>query len=252
MELFIIIAIIVIISIFVGIYSFRSRELIKLFKKGNVIVFGKKGKGKDLLFQYVINKRKKPYYANLSYGGDYRFIKLKDIECDNSFNNLISENINISTKNEEMENCDIYLSDTGIYLPSQKDTTLHKEHGSMPLFYAIQRHLYNSNFHCNCQDLSRIWKSLREQADSYVKCKGVIKLPFILIVKYTMFDKLSSAENDMRQWKKPLLERKEERAIRKQYENTNGLIKNGFVIIPKLSIKYDTRAFHKKIFGKEA
>ena len=44
-------------------YLFRSKCLImNAFKKGNVIVFGAKGKGKDLIFQYVISERNKERY----------------------------------------------------------------------------------------------------------------------------------------------------------------------------------------------
>ena len=50
----------------------KVREMISNFKKCNVIVFGKKGTGKDLIFQKVINCRKDTYYSNISYGGNYK------------------------------------------------------------------------------------------------------------------------------------------------------------------------------------
>ena len=53
-------------------FLFRSwlfgRFVVSEFKRCNVVVDGKKGTGKDLLFQYVIWKRDEHYYANISYG----------------------------------------------------------------------------------------------------------------------------------------------------------------------------------------
>ena len=60
----IIVLILLLIGCFVGlcwliINHLRVKYMITQFKKCNVIVFGKKGTGKDLIFQKVINSRKK-------------------------------------------------------------------------------------------------------------------------------------------------------------------------------------------------
>ena len=44
--------------VFLTSYKINKKFLLDRFNEGNVIVAGKKGKGKDLLFQYVINNRK--------------------------------------------------------------------------------------------------------------------------------------------------------------------------------------------------
>ena len=87
-------------------------------------------------------------------------------------------------------------------LPSQYDTKLYKSYPSFPIFYALSRHLYNSNIHCNTQNLSRVWKALREQADFYIKCIEV-KKPFILglfgflRIDFICYDKYESANNSL-------------------------------------------------------
>ena len=47
--------------------SISINNMLWHFKHGNVIVGGKKGKGKDLLFNYVIHKRHDYYYSNIDY-----------------------------------------------------------------------------------------------------------------------------------------------------------------------------------------
>lgn len=111
--------------------------------------------------------------------------------------------------------------------------------------------MYNSCIFANCQWLGQLWKALREQADSYIKCKGVIKLPFVLVVSFTYYDKFSSADLDLLPMQKKTFESKESKANREQFEATNGRIENGLIILRKKSIKYDTRAFHEILFGKK-
>ena len=253
MILIVILIVLVILFIFLIINFFRSKKiLLNCFHRGNVIVFGSKGKGKDLLFQWVINKRKESYFSNISYGGDYHHVDIKkDLDLGITFENLINGNFDTVEKNEEFEGKDIYISDGGTIFPSQYDSKLHKLYPSLPLLYATQRHLFNSNFFINTQALSRIWLALREQADSYIKCRGVIKLPFIRIVKFTYFEKYKSASEDISKMKKRLIENKEVKAVREQYEATHGEIEDGIFILFTKNINYDTRAFHEIIFGKK-
>ena len=54
----IIIILIILFLLFLILKSYLNMAyIIKVFKRNNVIVFGKKGTGKDMLFQAVINKR---------------------------------------------------------------------------------------------------------------------------------------------------------------------------------------------------
>lgn len=253
MLLIVLLIVLVILFIFLIINLFRSKKiLLNCFYRGNVIVFGSKGKGKDLLFQWVINKRKESYFSNISYGGDYHHVDIKkDLDLGITYEDLLNGNFDIAEKNEEFEGKDIYISDAGIYFPAQYDSKLHKLYPSLPVLYATQRHLFNSNFFMNTQALNRIWLALREQADSYIKCRGTIKLPFIRIVKFTYFEKYKTASEDISKMKKGLIESKERKALREQYEATHGEIEDGIFILFTKNIKYDTRAFHEIIFGKK-
>ncbi|MCH5171634.1 MAG: hypothetical protein J1F31_02230 [Erysipelotrichales bacterium] len=221
------------------------------FSRCNVIVSGKKGTGKDLLFQKVINLRKKPYLSNISYGGDYKECCANDLElANNDYMSFIKNDINIIDKSSlPYEGRDFYFSDCGIILPSQYDSTLHKLFKSFPISYALSRHLWANNIHCNTQDLGRIWKALREQADFYIIAKGVKKLPFgLLRVDFNVYDKYESAKSCL----SPLSSRlwnKYSKAERDLYIATNGLVESHFVYMRSRSIKYDTRAYHEKIFG---
>ena len=246
------IILIFIVALIIGIKMNKHKKLVmNAFDDGNVIVFGKKGKGKDLLFQYVINHRKKEeYFSNINYGHNYKPITIKDLELNNTYEDFIADDIKIVDKIDDRENKDIYISDAGIYLPSQYDSKLHKLYPSLSIYYALSRHLYNSNIHCNTQALDRLFKSLREQADSFIKCINCVKIFGLFIVSFTYYDKYSSALADLRPMKKGLFGSKEMKARIEQYNATNGEIINGVVCLTKKNIHYNTRAFHEKLFGK--
>ena len=228
----------------------KVKEMINNFKKCNVIVFGKKGTGKDLIFQKVINCRKDTYYSNISYGGVHEDIEVKDLTTNNTYNDFIQNKINLCNKVNEREGKDIYLSDCGIILPSQYDSTLHKVFPSFSSYYALSRHLYNSNVHCNTQALSRVWKALREQADYYINTLGTKKIFGILITKCVSYDRYSSAEKSLTPFKcaRGLNDRTSTEMYR-EFESMNGEIKSFYVFQRIKRIKYDTRAYHEKIFG---
>lgn len=228
-----------------------KRRIVKRFRQNNVIVFGKKGSGKDLIFQAIINARKTQYYGNISYGGEYTPINAKDFSlAPNTYNEFIKGEIKKVDKKYK-ENADWYFSDGGIILPSQYDSTLHKLYPSFPIFYALSRHTYNANVHINTQNIERIWKALREQADYYIKAVKCYKLPFMLVVKIREFERYQSALEDIRPIKKRWFN-KFAKGTQDQYQASKGEINEGYIIIWKRGIKYDTRAYHNKIFGYNA
>ena len=214
------------------------------FKHCNVIVAGKKGSGKDLLFQFVINKRKKFYYSNISYGGKHKIVTLKDVAVkENSYLTLVNDTV-VKQPHTFKEKCDIYISDIGNFLPSYMDSTLYKLFPSMPIFYSLSRHLYDNNVHCNTQNIERGWKALREQADFYVQVKKTYHLPFILITKIYTYDRYESAKQNLLPIKTRLLN-KYSKAEVDVYNATNGDIRKGYVIQRKSKLKYNTRAFER-------
>lgn len=252
----VVIRILVILVAIVCIVLFVKQQLSKSFIKhafsdNNVIVYGRKGRGKDLIFQEAIHLRKKQeYYSNVDYGHKYNHCSAKDLDLSpNDYVKFINNEVEILDKEKyPFEKKDFYFSDAGIIFPSQYDTLLHKQFKTFPVAYALSRHLWNNNIHVNTQSLDRVWKALREQADYYIKCRKTIKLPFHLIVLYTSYEKYSAAQQELLPMPHHMLD-KTNRMAYEQFNATNGKIKNRFIIISKINVHYDSRAYHKTIFG---
>lgn len=238
--------IILTIVILKGIWN--THVLVELFKSGNVIIFGKKRKGKDILTQIVINKRKKPYLANNTYGGKYEHVEIKDLSVSpNTYAEFISGKITKIPKTHE-DNIDVYISDAGIHLPSQYDSILHKKYPSFPIYYALSGQLYKQNIHMNTQALERPWKAIREQADTYIKVHKTTKIGPLFIITYTTYDKYTSAKAEMQPMGNRIFN-KYSKAEQDKFKAENGNIVNRYSFIWKWQIKYDTRHFAKKIFN---
>ena len=223
-----------------------------IFENHSTIVYGAKGKGKDVLFQKVIFLRKKsPYESNIDYGymGKKRDIKDLSIEP-NTYLNFINGNIEKIKCDLSHEGVDYYLSDGGVYLPSQYNNELNKRYPSLPLYYALSRQLYNSNIHTNTQALGRLWIMIREQADYYIKCRKMINLPFIMIGCLTLYDKYESAEQNLLPLGSRLFN-KFSRAEVDLYNAKNGLIEKRFYIIRKKDIVFNTRHFRDVLFNTD-
>lgn len=224
--------------------SLFTRDIVQHFKKCNVVVAGKKGTGKDLIFNKVINKRHDEYYSNIKYGGKCHLISLKQVSVSpNTYDDFINERVT-KVKRVFKEGKDIYISDGGIFLPSYMDAKLYKTYPSMPIYYALSRHLYNHNVHVNVQNYERLWKALREQSDFYVTCKKTIKIFGIFFTKCITYDKLQSAMQGLLPIKNRIAN-KYSKAEVDLYNSQNGEIKQGWVIQFKHNIKYNTRAFEK-------
>lgn len=252
-ALIIVLIIAAIIMVVVIIKHLLTKSRIKsAFENGNVIVTGRKGYGKDILFNAVINWRKKDYHSNLNYGGNYHAFDIKDLELTpNTYHNFINGDITQVQKNKSFENSDIYISDGGVYLPSQADYILHKTYPSLPITYALNRHLYNNGIHVNAQRIERIWKSLREQADYFILMrKRPLKMPFFMVIFTTEYDRYESAKRELLPMNNTLFN-KYSKAEKDLFRANNGFVKNGMLIIRKNSLKYDSRAFHEIIFGEK-
>lgn len=222
-----------------------NKDTLWNFKHCNVIVAGKKRTGKDILFNWVIRKRKDFYYANISYGGKYKIIKLKEVSCEpNTYYTLINDKV-VKTPHMFKEGKDIYISDIGNFLPSYMDSTLYKYFPSMPLFYSLSGHLYANNVHCNTQNIERGWKALREQADFYIQVKRTYKFFGLLFVtKYYSYDRYESARRNLLPMRTRLMN-KYSKAEYDKFIAENGSIKKGFIFQWRWNIRYDTRAFEK-------
>lgn len=256
MGVIIIIALVIIaIALLVILYKhYTTKKRIKqAFIDGSVMVSGRKRFGKDVLFQTMINARHEPYFANISYGGEYTHIDMKELLLgENTYNNFIKGEVSICDKNELLEGHDVYISDGGVYLPSQADSLLHKLYPSLPITYALSGHLFANGIHVNTQRLDRVWKALREQADYFVLMrKRCLKLPFFIVLFTTEYTKYDSALQELSPMKSTLFN-KYSKAEKDLYKAQHGFIKDGLIIVRKRSLHYDTRAFHKVIYGEEA
>lgn len=266
MKTIIIIIAIALILLLALIWILRFRQgkktIIRAFRKGNVIVTGHKGHGKDLLFSYVINKRenaKKPEYCYAS----QKYTEATEIKMPADFNiypntyeNFLNNKINIVKKTLE-EKKDYYLSDAGLYLPSTYQGELIKKYPSLPLFYATQRHLLDSNFHINVQNIERLWDKLREQADYYIECCTCMKIPFTktFIQKMIYYERYNAAKERVRPFvvdRNIIRKDKTQKALKKDFESKYGLVKYVYILNKLPETHYDTREFHKKIYGQEA
>lgn len=233
------------------------RDFLAEFDRSNTITFGKLGRGKGLITQYVINHREKPIYSNIRYveEGNPKQIEvldsLKKVSCgDNDYKHIVDNDIQ-QIDHQFCENSDIFIDDIGIYLPSYMDSLLYKYYPSMPILYAMSRQLYNMHIHCNTQSLERGWKALREQADFYIKACHTTKLfGCIFITKVITYDSYESAKKGLLPIRSRLLN-KFSKAEVDLYRAQNGEIKQGHIIQFKKDLHYDTRAFEKVLLKGE-
>lgn len=250
----IILAVIVVIILAVLFFAFKlwkgKKFVLRQFERCNCIVFGKKGTGKDLLFNLAINGRKKPCYANIPYNNKYCEVKqIKDFSVSpNTYENFLNDDIKIIDKTLE-ENKDFYISDGGIVLPSQYQGQLVKNYPSLPIFYALSRHLTNSNVHINTQNLGRVWDKLREQADGYFKTTKSVKFAGLIFTRFVYYDEYESAKANLLPYKRRIFAKAESIANIEEFEAVHGRVEQ-FIICQRIkSLKYDTRVYHNIIYG---
>lgn len=231
----------------------NSKFLQKKFKDESIIVYGIKGAGKDVLFQHLINKDKKHVISNIKYKEDMTVKDFKSIFDlkGNTYLNLITDNILTVEKVKEFENSNVYISDAGIYFPSQHDAQLTKYYPSFPVYYALSRHLYNQQIHMNTQALNRVWLKIREQAGGYIRAVKTINIGIGLITRCIYYENYDTALKNILPINKlgMIMSNNYNKAQIEQHKATYGTIKPMFIFTPKYKLKYDSRHFHEKVFG---
>lgn len=243
----IIIIIITITAILIN--KWKQRKFVKMFKEGNVVVSGLRGRGKDLAFCYVINKRKENYISNVQYSKENK--KYKRFEFDTKVwelaGNTYKDMVDGTTKKYVYpypDGIDYYISDAGIYFPAQYHSELDKKYKSAPIFQALSRQLGDCNVHTNTQKQNRLWDKMREQSDIYVVMRGAKFIPKtkIFFLKYTTYTVAEEAE---KQTKKPHFGiGKRAREAKQNYMSNHGEIKNGF-FVGRLQYNFDSRRFKR-------
>lgn len=234
-------------------YKFNKgkKALIETFQNDNVIVFGLKGHGKDLIFNKVINARNEPCYANIPYNKELCTVRgLEDFSVSpNTSIDILNDDIKV-IKKINREHTDMYISDGGIFLPSQLSNLLCKKYPGLPIYYALNRHLTASCMHINTQYLGRVWDKLREHAGYYIKACKTYKLFGFLITKFTIYNKYDSAMSQLDPYKPTgLLKHSETRANEEDFKAKHGEVNQYFIIQHHTKCYYDSRYFHKKFYG---
>lgn len=224
------------------------RKIINMFRDGNVCVTGLRGRGKDMLIANVVVRRKLPYISNVDYGGEYHPLNLDKLDCGkNTYKQFISGCVNYY-KYPYSDQTDVYISDVGIYFPSQFCNELNKQYPYMPVFQALTRQLGSCNFHINVQNLNRAWDKIREQSDCYIMCLRCIVIFGMVFQVVRIYDKYESCVNRVKPFSVsvPLIgsgnTRYQVRLQRASYEANYGMIKN-MILIYKNKSNYNTRFF---------
>ena len=236
----------------------------KTFAYGNTSVSGLRGRGKDMLFANVIARRKQAYISNLDYkctGIPYIPLNYSKLNTGNTYKNLLDGTV-FPFEYQYPEKTDIYISDCGIYFPSQYCGELNRDYKSLPMFMALSRQIGLCNVHTNSQNLNRVWDKLREQSDLYIVCKKC-KVLFgkIVIQRIIIYDKYESALKDVDPFKPlrpPILAFGEKRAMYKvkneellrNFRERNGSVRSYRLIYWNKS-NYDTRAFKTILKGEK-
>lgn len=233
---------------------FGLKKVIKYFENGNVCVFGLRGKGKDLLMSNVIARRNKDYVSNIDYGGKFHLLDFEKIDCGkNDYKNFVKGKINKYVFPYPMGS-DIYISDCGIYLPSQYCNELNRDYKYLCTYQALSRQVSHNNVHFNAQNLNRVWDKIREQSEVYLRCEKCFYLWGLVIQKITYYDKYESACNRVKpcRIKVPLFAKKDIKQNALMYVdnfyNQHGEVKSFWVIYFNKS-NYDTYYFEKLLGG---
>lgn len=230
----------------------RLRTIMYMFKRGNVSISGKRGRGKDMLTANVIARRGKPYISNVDYGGEHIPFEYDKINVgENTYKDFMRGTLKPYVYPYQ-DGIDIYLSDAGLYFPAHYCNDLNKEYKSLPTFFALSRQLGLTNIHTNSQALGRVWDKIREQSDLYIVALRCYVVCGFVFQKVGIFERYESAERVQPRLRlpHPIFESKREKLARRtaleEYRAQHGQIRYGWLVYRNKST-YDTRAFKKML-----
>lgn len=227
------------------------RSILKLYDNNSVSICGKKGRGKDMLTANVIARRKAKYYiSNIDYKcKGKRFIEFipAKLRTGNSYKEFLNDDCKQYIY-PYPDGTDIYISDCGIYFPSQYCNELNRDYKDIPTFMALSRQLGDCYVHTNSQALNRVWDKIREQSDIYIDCR-LCKVFFgkIVLQKVRIYERYDTACNSVPPCRisVPIFnaERKQRALLeREKYRIQYGEIKTKWLLYINRS-NYDTRRF---------
>lgn len=224
-------------------------SIVKLFKEGNVCVTGLRGKGKDLLMGNVIARRNEEYVSNLDYGCSYNKLSIsKLLLSGNTYLNLINGNVAYYAYPYSMGS-DVYISDAGVYFPSQHCNELNKRYDGLAAYMALSRQVSHNNVHINAQNLNRVWDKIREQSGIYITCRRCWYICGLVIQWITIYDKMQSCIDRVKPCRVnvPLFNKEakvQAQIYRDKFFNQHGTVENHILIYFNKS-SHDTYYFEK-------
>lgn len=227
-------------------------SVVRLFDR-SVCVTGMKGTGKDVMLGNVIARKRKTYVSNLDYGGKFVPLCLSDIDMGgNTYKDFCADTLK-PMDYPYPKGADIYISDAGVYLPSQYCNELNKAFPALPTYVAFSRQISRNCVHFNVQNLNRVWDKFREQSDTYIRCCWC-KVLFgkIVIQKITIYDKAESCQARVRpcRVRSPLIcsgaRRDQIDMYRDNFFNQHGEVRDAYLVYWNRS-KHDTYEFEKKL-----
>lgn len=225
-----------------------GRAYLKRVQQDSLIVFGKKGKGKTLLFSEMTRNEKKGYLSNTDFKRKKgELIEYKDITLSpNSWEKVLQGDYSVVDQ-KPWEGKAVYLDDAGIFLPNFADSELKKRYPSLPLAYAVWRHLYNAPIHINSQAVDRVYKLLREQADGFIRVRGCVRFLGLAFVRCTYYDRIESARQELSPMGSRIFNKYSKAEVDK-FRAEHGIVKDFLIFAPKWRNKYDSRYFRTKFF----
>lgn len=230
------------------------RYLVRKFKKHNCCVVGVKGSGKDLIFGNVISRRRKEdYISNVDYTNRKRYIPLRfenlDVGCA-KWTDFVDGTLPYY-EFPYPEGTDVYVSDVGVYLPSQYCNEINKRYPHIATYQALSRQISKNRFHINTQSLNRCYDKIREQSDVYFLCRWCLYIPKVKIViqLVTEYDKYQSCVDRVKpcRVRVPLFNKEASTnadIYRDQFFNAYGKVKNHLFIYRNKS-HHDTFGFRE-------
>lgn len=249
LRILFIVAIAVILLLFIF-SKINKRRFVNLFNRGNVLVSGMKGRGKDFAFCVVINARKRNYISNVQYSDPKKKYQRFDFDTKvwelsgNTYTDLVDGTITKYVY-PYPDGIDYYISDSGLYFPAQYQGDLVKRYKAAPMFQALSRHLGDCAVHCNTQVQNRLWDKIREQSDTFVvmkSCKCILrrfKLFHLTAYGYSLEE---SAEKQIVPPRFGIGKKGKEQRF--QFEMAHGkIIRYSFFC--RLPYRYDSRRFKK-------
>lgn len=246
MKYIILILVLGLIGLFIKLRFYNWKKVKDLFKELSIVVCGKRGSGKDTLMSAIAWKKK--HNSNVMLQKDTNIINLHEIIIPqvDRIGLTNGTKYNLDPSSYEQFNNITFISDSQVYFPNWDDSALKKEYPSLPIVYSLWRHLFNAPLHFNTQNLERLYKILREQAEDCIMCLGCVFLPFYCVMKVRYYERARDCIEGLKPIHVGLFRKGNPDYNIEQSKRWE--IKDYFLIIPRYKINHDTHYFKKLIF----